>query len=204
MALDHIDDASEVMNDAYRTDEDIIDDSDFINKYNQAVSDTNCTIHALVLANIVDQVLREYGEAFDIGYDLTNMSNMMITNVNATNSNSTTASPLSSSQENPTNMNQDSYMVDNNITNNGSNNNNNKSPSFKPVNLEDYQSAQRLSEFVYLIFKNRPPLNQTLAYLNTTNKSSCNSNISNDMTSKLDRFFIDLRNSEAIKNHPKN
>src|SRR5215204_1556466 len=68
MALDHIDDASEVMNDAYRTDEDIIDDSDFINKYNQAVSDTNCTIHALVLANIVDQVLREYGEAFDIGY----------------------------------------------------------------------------------------------------------------------------------------
>jgi hypothetical protein len=152
MALNHIDDASEVMNDTYRTDEDIIDDSDFINKYNQAVSETNCTIHALVLANIVDQVLREYGEAFDIGYDLTNMSNMMMTNVNATNSNSTTASPLSSSQENPTNMNQDSDMVDNNITNNGSNNNNNKSHSFKPVNLEDYQSAQKLSEFVYLIF----------------------------------------------------
>jgi len=90
MALDHIDDASEVMNDAYRTDEDIIDDSDFINKYNQAVSDTNCTIHALVLANIVDQVLREYGEAFDIDYDLTNMSNMTVS-VNATNSTTTSS-----------------------------------------------------------------------------------------------------------------
>jgi hypothetical protein len=31
---------------------------------------------ALVIANIVDEALREYGRAFDIGYDLTNMSNM--------------------------------------------------------------------------------------------------------------------------------
>ena len=37
---------------------------------------TNSTILALVTANIVDEVLRRYGIAFDIGYDLTNMSNM--------------------------------------------------------------------------------------------------------------------------------
>jgi len=37
---------------------------------------TNSTSLALVTANIVDEVLREYGRAFDIGYDLTNMSNM--------------------------------------------------------------------------------------------------------------------------------
>jgi hypothetical protein len=37
---------------------------------------TNTTSLALVTANIVDEVLRKYGTAFDIGYDLTNMSNM--------------------------------------------------------------------------------------------------------------------------------
>ncbi|MDQ3840548.1 MAG: hypothetical protein M3297_14920 [Thermoproteota archaeon] len=37
---------------------------------------TNSTSLALVTANIVDEILRKYGTAFDIGYDLTNMSNM--------------------------------------------------------------------------------------------------------------------------------
>jgi hypothetical protein len=36
----------------------------------------NTTTLALVVANIVDEILRKYGGAFDIGYDLTNMSNM--------------------------------------------------------------------------------------------------------------------------------
>jgi hypothetical protein len=36
----------------------------------------NSTSLALVIANMVDEVLRKYGTAFDIGYDLTNMSNM--------------------------------------------------------------------------------------------------------------------------------
>jgi hypothetical protein len=36
----------------------------------------NSSTLALVVANIVDEILRKYGTAFDIGYDLTNMSNM--------------------------------------------------------------------------------------------------------------------------------
>lgn len=36
----------------------------------------NSSSLALVVANIVDDILRKYGTAFDIGYDLTNMSNM--------------------------------------------------------------------------------------------------------------------------------
>jgi hypothetical protein len=36
----------------------------------------NSTTLALVVANVVDEILRKYGTAFDIGYDLTNMSNM--------------------------------------------------------------------------------------------------------------------------------
>ena len=37
----------------------------------------NSTTLALVVANIVDDILRKYGSAFDVGYDMTNMSNMM-------------------------------------------------------------------------------------------------------------------------------
>lgn len=36
----------------------------------------NSTIQALVLANIVDAALQNYGDAFNIGIDLTNMSNL--------------------------------------------------------------------------------------------------------------------------------
>lgn len=36
----------------------------------------NCTTLALVVANIVDEILRKYGTVFDIEYDLTNMSIM--------------------------------------------------------------------------------------------------------------------------------
>ena len=37
----------------------------------------NSTTLALVVANLVDDVLRKYGNAFDVGFDMTNMSNMM-------------------------------------------------------------------------------------------------------------------------------
>jgi hypothetical protein len=77
IALDHAEDAAQLIDDAYYFDEEIVDDADFTRKYNEASNSRNSTIHALVIANIVDQILREYGKAFDIGYDLTNMSNMM-------------------------------------------------------------------------------------------------------------------------------
>src|ERR671910_343801 len=77
IALDHAEDAAQLIDDAYYFDEEIVDDADFTRKYNEALNSRNSTIHALVIANIIDQILREYGKAFDIGYDLTNMSNMM-------------------------------------------------------------------------------------------------------------------------------
>src|SRR5919112_1422914 len=38
----------------------------------------NSTTLALVVANLVDEILRNYGSAYGITYDLTNMSNMML------------------------------------------------------------------------------------------------------------------------------
>jgi hypothetical protein len=43
-------------------------------------NDDNSTVQALVIANIVDEILRKYGAAYNIDYDLTNMSNMEMSN----------------------------------------------------------------------------------------------------------------------------
>lgn len=126
VALDHAEDAAKLIDDAYYLDEDIVDDADFARKYNDALDTHNSTIHALVVANIVDQILREYGDAFDIRYDLTNMSNMLITEMSGGTSNS----PRSGS-------------VNNTNVSTNSNYQNNK---LQVVNIADYQSAQKLSE----------------------------------------------------------
>jgi hypothetical protein len=39
----------------------------------------NSTTLALVVANLVDEILRSYGRGYGISYDLTNMTNMMLT-----------------------------------------------------------------------------------------------------------------------------
>ncbi|HKG87957.1 MAG TPA: hypothetical protein VKA95_06495 [Nitrososphaeraceae archaeon] len=137
LALDHGERAVKLLNDVYRSDDDIVDDSDFIRKYNEALKSQNTTVQALAVANIVDQILREYGEAFDIKYDLTNMSNMnMMTMQTASSSDS--SSP-SYSMNMPTNSNIEAE--NNNYTN--------------VVNIDNYQSAQKLSENVFQVFKDQ-------------------------------------------------
>jgi hypothetical protein len=182
LALDHIDNAAEVMNKAFHTDEDIIDDTDFIAKYKKALSDTNSTVHALVLANIVDQVLREYGDAFDIDYDLTNMSNMIMTPATTT---MTSMSDVNSSSLSSISMNTSMHSNMSEIS------------SSKLVNIDDYQSVQRLSEVAYLIFKNKLLQQQSLSYSNNTDNdnNNGNNNSNNNIISKLEKRMVDLKNS---------
>jgi hypothetical protein len=142
LALDHSKNAAELINVVYHMDDDIIDDIDFIRKYNDALNSRNTTIQALVIANIIDQTLREYGEAFDIQYDLTNMSNMNMMTTQTT-SLDTSNSPFSSpsySMNMPVNSNIEAE-INNNYTN--------------VVNVDNYQSAQKLSEKVFQVFKNQ-------------------------------------------------
>jgi hypothetical protein len=184
LALDHIDNAAEAMDKAFYTGEDIIDDTDFIAKYNKASGDTNSTVHALVLANIVDQVLREYGDAFDIDYDLTNMSNMIMKPANTT---TTSMSGMNSSSLSSTSMNTSMHS------------NMSENSSSKLVNIDDYQSAQKLSEVAYLIFKNKLlHQQQSLSSSNNAdnnNNNGNNSNSKNNIISKLEKRMVDLKNS---------
>jgi hypothetical protein len=77
LAAEHTENAANLIDVVYRMDDDIVDDDDFMKRYNEVSNNQNSSIRALGIANIIDQVLIEYGKANDIKYDLTNMSNMV-------------------------------------------------------------------------------------------------------------------------------
>jgi hypothetical protein len=139
LALDHGKRAVKLLNDVYRSDDDIVHDSDFIKKYNEAMNSPNGTVHALVVANVVDDVLREYGKAFDLDYDLTNMSNMVMMPVMSK------SSPVSSPSFQFLNMTTVAYQISNTTKDNLD----------TIVNFGHYQSAQQLSKKAYQVFNSQ-------------------------------------------------
>jgi hypothetical protein len=171
LALDHAKETATLMNYVYRFDEEVTDDSDFIRKYNEVMSSRNSTVYAMVLADILDEVLRKYGKAYDIDYDLTNMSNMIFD------------TRSSSSFMNMHQPSQHSNMTE-------KNNNNNNSSSL--VNIADYQSAKELSERAYQIFKNKL---EPLSMSNGTNNSIVASNLD-----KLEKSLVNINNLMMMNN----
>ena len=113
----------------------------------------NSTTLALVVANVVDEILREYGTAFGIGYDLTDMSNIDVIRLSNTNKSSfdrygttilNTSNIFGNNNENITLL----------STANGN-----------LVNVYDYETAQVLADGVNRIFNDklspRSPVNET-------------------------------------------
>lgn len=78
LAMDHSDNAARLVNDVYYIDDDIVDDQDFINRYDKEITSDNSTIHSLVMADLIDQVLRAYSSAVMLNVDLTNMTNLVV------------------------------------------------------------------------------------------------------------------------------
>jgi hypothetical protein len=96
----------------------------------------NSTTLALVVANLVDEILRNYGSAYGITYDLTNMSNMMLANMS--NNHDSFSSPINLT----TIAGNDTLLSDGEPASISENNN----PAL--VNIFNYQSAQALSNNV--------------------------------------------------------
>src|SRR5215213_1160996 len=78
LSMDHSDNAARLVYDIYYADDDVVDDNDFIKRYDKALGSSNSTTHALVVADLLDEVLREYAEATVVDIDLTNMSNLSL------------------------------------------------------------------------------------------------------------------------------
>jgi hypothetical protein len=100
----------------------------------------NSTTLALVVANLVDEILRSYGRGYGISYDLTNMTNMMLTMM-LNNDNSSSDDSRMSAKNNAV-----------------------------PVNIYDYQTAKALSNIVDRLFNDvlsaQAPVNEKVTVEN--------------------------------------
>src|SRR5215208_2378752 len=78
LSMDHSDNAARLVYDIYYADDDIVEDTDFIKRYKKEITSSNSTTYALVVADLLDEVLRGYADALVIDTDLTNMSNLVL------------------------------------------------------------------------------------------------------------------------------
>ena len=73
LSMDHSDNAARLVYDTFYADEDVANDDEFTKRYNQEIKKANSTAHALVVATLVDDVLRNYADSIDLNFDLTSM-----------------------------------------------------------------------------------------------------------------------------------
>jgi hypothetical protein len=161
---------------------------------NTEVKDQDTKLDALALANVIDGVLTNYGNAYHVGFDMTNMSNMvMIGNNNSPNSmvmnNPVTANNSGSSNMNM-NMNMQSMNTSSNtmtMTEHGSQMN----TGYSLGNVSDYQSAQALAAKASEIYN-------TKLKLTTMNN---NKNVTTFVTN-LEKGLTQLNDSISSKASP--
>ena len=95
----------------------------------------NSTIQALTIVELLDRVLINYGDAYEVGFDMTNMSMMMGDNSNG--------------------MNSMSPMEMDSSSNNMSMANTSATEGFELVNITSYQTAQVLATKVQELFNSQ-------------------------------------------------
>jgi hypothetical protein len=148
-AIEHARNAAKITNDLNNK---LIENSeDIVQVYDNELY--NSTTLAMVVANLVDEILKKYGSAYDIKYDLTNMSNM-----DSSSSVSNSSSSFSSMNMTTTNTNTSSTHLGHSDML--------KKNNFVLVNVYDYQTAQVLSDVVNRLFSDelasQAPVNETL------------------------------------------
>ena len=151
--------ASEFLRDMFQSNSDQLD----------ITTGPNSTVLALSFADLVDSILVNYGNAFGVEFDMTNMSNMAMMDSNR--SSATMSDANSEIKMDSMNMSSDDEMSISHDTHR----------SYSLVDISDYQSAQALSKMSYDIFigKLRP------LTMNENNTDSFVSNLHNGL-SQLD------------------
>jgi hypothetical protein len=109
--------------------------------------DDNTKLHSLRVAELVDMVLRNYGNAYAVSFDMTNMSNMAMVDGNSTMSMS---SSMTDDNNSDLGMNQMNNMHSSAMIIGG----NNMSKNHLSINVTEYQSAQALSAKALEVFNN--------------------------------------------------
>ena len=150
------------------------EDSNFLNQVSMFISNifspkkdnNNGSIHPMRFADGVDEVLRNYGDAYSVDFDMTDMGNMG--NMGNMNKGSMAENNNSYNSSNNSNMDMNMMMdMPPSINNSDTNWNTNKSI----VNMANYQSAEGMAEKLLDIFNKelKPMIHQ-----NGTSSSSAN------------------------------
>ena len=113
--------------------------------------DQNTKLQALAFANVIDEVLINYGKAYHVGFDMTNMSNMVMTGNNSSPNSMVMSNPVSENNSGTSNMKMNMPSMNtssNTMTEHGGEMN----MSYSLSNISDYQSAQGLAAKAIEIF----------------------------------------------------
>lgn len=149
----------------------------FTGQPHQQNNNNNGSIHPMRFAELIDSVLRNYGDAYNVNFDMTDMSNMamMINDSSFVNDESNQNISTDTMNMSSTMMHMDNMM---NTTN-------------SLVNMEDYQSAQGLAAKSLEVFYNH------LKPMMSKNETSIYGN-------NLEKGLIQLNNSINKKVSPMN
>jgi hypothetical protein len=154
------------------------------------VKEQNSKIEVLALANLVDSVLINYGNAYQVGFDMTNMSNMVIPNMNDN------VVPMVRNQlgdvklSDTGNMNMTVNKHSPNTSSSAMKHGNEMNDRYSLVNVSDYQSAQALSVRASKIF------NDKLKFTEISNKNATG------YITNLENGLTQLKNLVAKKDSP--
>ena len=160
----------------------------------------NATIQALAFADLVNNILKNYGNAYAVDFDMTNMSNMVMNGQSNNNMSTMTMSNMSTNgndndsnkEMNSMNMSSSRTMVGMDVGGGEGQSGINSSSSL--VNLTDYQSAQALAAKALEIFNTelRPiaPNNSSAVLTNLENGLSKLNDSTRNKASPMDIMMI--------------
>ena len=156
----------------------------------KAIREQNAKTEALALANVMDSILVNYGYAYQVGFDMTNMSNMVMPSENGNAVPMVMNNSSDGRMSATVNMNMTAHPVNtssNAITQHG----NEMNDGYLLVNMSDYQSAQSL------VIKASKIFNDKLRFTEINNK-----NITGYITN-LENGLTQLNNVVANRDSPK-
>ena len=113
--------------------------------------DENTKLQATAFANVIDGMLINYGKAYRVGFDMTNMSNMVMIGNNSSASSMVMSNPVTGNNSGTSNMNLNMNSM-NSSFNNMTGHAGEMNTGYSLVNVSDYQSAQALATKAFEVF----------------------------------------------------
>ncbi|MGB8190064.1 MAG: hypothetical protein WCE91_10745 [Nitrososphaeraceae archaeon] len=152
--------------------------------------DEDTKLQAIAFANVIDGMLINYGKAYRVGFDMTNMLNMVMIGNNSSPSSMVMSNPVTENNSGASNMNMNMNSM-NSYSNNMTGHAGEMNTGYSLVNVSDYQSAQALATKAFEVFSAK------LKHTTMTN----NKNVTGFVTN-LENGLTQLNDSIAKKASP--